>query len=499
MSRIDTDVLVIGAGAAGLCAAISAAPRRVLVVSADDPRAASSTALAQGGIAAPLGAGDSVRSQWADTLAAGCHTSDRRAALRIIQAAGEAVEFLSGVGVRFDHGESGPRGHPEARPPHPRVLPPEGDPTRSANLTALLAHPAGPRHLQLPPDLPLAAPLHRDGSVHAAPLGFDRAGGPVRIVARDTVLATGGLGGLFPFTTNGPYANGDGLAMALSRGARAAGLEFVQFHPTAMRTSEDPVPLLTEALRGAGAFLTDSRGERIMLGAHPMADLAPRDVVARAVWELSLRGEGVWLDATPVFRSERAQEFPLAFHTCRSHGLNPAHEPIPVTAAAHYHMGGIVVDALGRTDLPGLWACGEVACTGMHGANRLASNSLLEAVVCGRIAGQSLARVSPVRRRPLAEAAAAAGDASVARHGEGERLRAIMGRCMGPLRHAGELTSGLCELTALRESLAPEALTDRQRLDLSIAMVRAALSRRESRGAHWRSDFPQRDPAADTR
>lgn len=496
MSRIDTDVLVIGAGAAGLCAAISAAPRRVLLVSAGDPRAASSTALAQGGIAAPLGAGDSVRAQWLDTLAAGCHTSDRRAALRIIRAAGDAVEFLSGVGVRFDHGEAGLRAHLEAGHSRPRVLHAEGDRTGSAILAALLAHAGGLGHIELLTDLRVAALLAGEGGGIAGALGFDRTGRTMRIAARETVLATGGLGGLFPFTTNGHHASGDGLAMALRRGARAAGLEFIQFHPTALLTSEDPVPLLTEALRGAGAFLIDAGGERIMLGAHPMADLAPRDVVARAVWERSLRGEGVWLDATPVFRGERAGEFPLAFHTCRSHGLNPAREPIPVTAAAHYHMGGIAVDALGRTHLPGLWACGEVACTGMHGANRLASNSLLEAVVCGRIAGRSLARLSPVRRRPLDEAAA--GDASAARHGDAQRLRAIMGRCMGPLRHAEELAAGLRELAALRASLPPEALTERQRLDLSIAMVRAALSRRESRGAHWRSDFPRRDPAADS-
>jgi L-aspartate oxidase len=498
MSSIDTDVLVIGAGAAGLCAAISAAPRRVLVVSAEDPRAASSTALAQGGIAAPLGAGDSVRSQWADTLAAGCHTSDPRAALRIIRGAGEAVRFLSGVGVRFDHGESGWRVHLEAGHSHPRVLHAEGDRTGSAILAALLAHAAGCGHIELLSGLRVARLLGGEDGGIAGALGFDRAGAAVRISARDTVLATGGLGGLFPSTTNGRHANGDGLAMALSRGARVAGLEFVQFHPTALKTSEDPAPLLTEALRGAGAFLLDARGDRLMKGAHPLGDLAPRDVVARAVWERGLRGEGVWLDATPVFRSERAGEFPLALHTCRSHGLDPAREPVPITAAAHYHMGGIVVDPLGRTDLPGLWACGEVACTGMHGANRLASNSLLEAVVCGRIAGESLAHSSPVPRKPR-EQVEGAGDISADRHGGGAALRAIMGRCMGPLREGGELQSGLRELAALRESLAPEALTVRQRLDLSIAMVRSALSRRESRGAHWRSDFPRRNPKADAR
>ncbi len=496
MHSIDTDVLVIGAGAAGLCAAIGAAPRRVLLVSAEDPRSASSTALAQGGIAAPLGARDSVQAQMADTLAAGCHTSDPRAALRIIEAAGEAVQFLSCVGVRFDAGESGWRTHLEAGHSHPRVLHVQGDRTGAAILEALLAHATSREHIEILSDVRVVALLEGEEGDIAGATGVDRAGLSVRISARETVLATGGLGGLFPFTTNGRHATGDGLAMALGRGARVAGLEFIQFHPTAFKTAEDPAPLLTEALRGAGALLLDARGERLMAGRHPLADLAPRDVVARAVWERCLQGEGVWLDATPVFRSERAEEFPLALATSRSHGIDPVREPIPVTAAAHYHMGGIVVDALGRTNLHGLWACGEVACTGMHGANRLASNSLLEAVVCGRIVGDSLGRSGAVRRRAAVQAMTdAVADAP---HGqEASRLREIMGRCMGPLRCAAELESGLRDLTALRESLAPEALTARQRVNLSMAMVRAALARRESRGAHWRSDFPQRDPAAD--
>ena len=498
MRSIDTDVLVIGSGAAGLCAAISAAPRRVLLVSAEDPRAASSTALAQGGIAAPLGAGDSVQAQIADTLAAGCHSSDRGAALRVIGAAGEAVQFLTAVGVRFDHGASGWSLHLEAGHSHPRVLHAQGDRTGSAILEALLAHAAGQWHIERLSGVRIAALLPGESGEIAGAQGFDGAGHPVRLHARETVLATGGLGGLFPFTTNGRCANGDGLAMALGRGARVAGLEFIQFHPTALRTAEDPVPLLTEALRGAGAVLLDARGERFMQGAHPLQDLAPRDVVARAVWERCLREEPVWLDATAVFRSARAGEFPLALSTCRTHGIDPVREPIPVSAAAHYHMGGIVVDEFGRTDLPGLWACGEVACTGMHGANRLASNSLLEAVVCGRIAGFSISRSASLPRRAREEPALqAAGDDPQGRHGA--PLRAIMGRCMGPLRHATELESGLRELTAVRESLAPEALTARQRLDLSRAMVQAALARRESRGAHWRSDFPHRDPAGDAR
>ena len=494
MCPIEADVLVIGSGAAGLCAAISAAPRRVLLVSAEDPRAASSTALAQGGIAAPLGAGDSVQSQLADTLEAGCHTSDRRAVLRVLARAAQAVEFLTRAGVRFDRGDSGWRMHLEAGHSRPRVLHAEGDRTGQAILAALLAYASGCRHIERLSGVRAVALLPSQSGGVAGALGVGP-GGLVRLTARDTVLATGGLGGLFPFTTNGRLANGDGLAMALACGARVSGLEFVQFHPTALLSAEDPAPLLTEALRGAGAVLRDGRGERFMVGAHPLAELAPRDVVARAVWERRTRGEDVWLDATAVFRSDHGAEFPGALASCRAHGIDPAREPIPVTAAAHYHMGGIAVDERGRTDLAGLWACGEVACTGMHGANRLASNSLLEAVVCGRITGATLAHAHATPRRPPRADAVAVHDDRAAQ--VVPRMRAIMGRCMGPLRHAGALEEGERELRALRAGLAPEASLDGQRLDLSLAMVRAALSRRESRGAHWRGDFPRRDPARD--
>ena len=499
MRTLETDVLVIGAGAAGLCAALAAAPRRVLVVSAADPRLASSTALAQGGLAAPLGAGDSVEAQMADTLAAGGHSSDRRAALRVIRGAAEAVQFLCDIGVPFDRDEHGWRLHREAGHSRARVLHARGDRTGAAILAALLEASARAAHVEILCGVSVMMLRESADERICGAWGADPAGGAVRIEARDTVLATGGLGRLFPFTTNGECAQGDGLAMALGHGARVAGLEFIQFHPTALAVGADPVPLLTEALRGAGAVLLDGQGRRFMCELHPLAELAPRDVVARAVWSRRMRGEPVWLDATEVFRCEHAEEFPAALATCRAHGIDPARELIPVSAAAHYHMGGVVVDVLGRSDRAGLWACGEVASTGMHGANRLASNSLLEAVVCGRTVGRALAQEhDPMRlirvRAPSEAPAVLAPDAAGA-----HRLREILGRCMGPLRSGGELEQGARELLALGAQLAPEALIARRRLGLALAMVRAALARRESRGAHWRADFPRRDPACDAR
>ena len=497
MRAIDTDVLVIGAGAAGLCAALAAAPRRVLLVSAGDPRLSSSTALARGGLAAALGQGDGLEAHLADTLEAGCHSAARRAALRVLRAAPGAVAFLCELGVPFDRDRRGWQLHREAGHSRARVLHARGDRTGAAILAALLAATEAAAHIERL--YGVAVTMLREGGAEriCGAWGSDAEGQPVRIEARDTVIATGGVGRLFPFTTNGAAALGDGLAMALGHGARVAGLEFIQFHPTALATGEDPVPLLTEALRGAGAVLHDQSGERFMRALHPLAELAPRDVVARAVWSRRLRGEAVWLDATAVFRGEHAEAFPAALATCRAHGIDPAREPIPISAAAHYHMGGIVVDVLGRTARAGLWACGEAACTGMHGANRLASNSLLEAVVCGRTLGRSLAREHDPMRHIRARQADEAPPHLLHDEAHVQRLRAILGRCMGPLRHGRELEQGLRELRALDTHLAPEAAVARRRLELALAMVRAALERRESRGAHWREDYPERDPAHD--
>ena len=497
MRTFETDVLVIGAGAAGLCAALAATPRRTLIVSAADPRLGSSTALAQGGIAAPLGSGDSVAAQMADTLAAGCHSSDRRAALRVIRAAPAAVDFLCDIGVRFDRDTEGWRLHREGGHSLARVLHARGDRTGAAILSALLAAADHAAHVELLPGVQVLG--LREGSAQrlCGAWALDWRGQMLRIEAHETVLATGGVGRLFPSTTNGAAAQGDGLAMALGHGAQVAGLEFVQFHPTALAAGEDPMPLLTEALRGAGAVLRDVHGERFMCQVHPLAELAPRDVVARAVWSRRLRGEAVWLDATSVFASERAAEFPAALEACRAHGIDPAREPIPVNAAAHYHMGGVVVDTLGRTTRAGLWACGEVAYTGMHGANRLASNSLLEAVVCGRTVGRALAREHNPHRRIRVRAMNETPPEPRADESLTERLRAIIGRSLGPLRRGSELEQGVGELAALAAQLPASALVERRRLELAGAMVRAALKRRESRGAHWREDYPQRDPAYD--
>jgi L-aspartate oxidase len=328
--------------------------------------------------------------------------------------------------------------------------------------------------------------------VHA----LDRDGNAVVLRASETVLATGGAGRLFLYTTNGPWAAGDGIAMAIAVGARTAALEFVQFHPTALRVDADPLPLLTEALRGAGAKLVTSRGDSVMSGRHPLGDLAPRDVVARAVWDASQSNAEVLLDATRVFSSPAGLKFPGALANARAYGLDPSTDPLPVTAAAHYYMGGVVVDDVGRTTVDGLWACGEVAYTGLHGANRLASNSLLEAVVCGRDVGDALSRRTPVERGTERAVEIDSGS-DVEAAPEWRHLRQRLWQSMGPVRDGAALAAALAVTRATLATLPPGQRVLRQRHELALAMLQAAAAREESRGAHFRRDFPTRDQTRD--
>jgi L-aspartate oxidase len=339
-----------------------------------------------------------------------------------------------------------------------------------------------------------------DGRV-AGVLAVHSDGSRVLHVANAVVLATGGPGQLYLHTTNPREATGDGLAMAARAGAQLVDLEFVQFHPTALavETESEPMPLLTEALRGEGAILIDDRGLRFMQDEHPDAELAPRDVVARAIWTRLMAGGKVFLDARKAVGDEFPERFPTVFELCRQHGLDPRIEPMPVAPAAHYHMGGIAVDGKGRSSLAGLWACGEVSSTGVHGANRLASNSLLEALVFGaRVAedlrdssgrgvsaGPSVGRVPPVPRVPSGTTRDAELQLAV---------RRLLWEKVGVVRDEKGLTSALDELDSLAETCPQVAGEARNLLGIGRLVAAAALARRESRGGHYRSDFPKPDP-----
>jgi L-aspartate oxidase len=339
-----------------------------------------------------------------------------------------------------------------------------------------------------------AVALLRTSSGIGGVLAMDRSGRPFNVRARDVVIATGGIGGLYSRSTNPLGACGDGPAMALSAGARCEDLEFVQFHPTALDVDIAPLPLMTEALRGAGACLVDDAGRQFMRDVHPLGELAPRDVVARAVYAVQAEGRRVLLDATNLRGMRVSEGFPSVYAACRVHGIDPDREPIPVTPAVHYHMGGIAVDLDGRASLPRLWAVGEAACTGLHGANRLASNSLVEAVVFGRRVAQALNRESPAQDAEIATSPSLHAEPGEQVDWSAPReLREIMWRRMGLIRDARGIAEGLCLIARLRERTPEHCMLARSRLLLAEHMMLAAARRLTSCGAHFRSDAVEFD------
>ncbi len=480
----DLPVIVVGSGVAGLCTALAAAPKPVLLLSRDPDAVGSASMLAQGGIAAALDRGDSIQAHVADTLRAGASHNDTHCVHLLAAAAPSSIRWLQSMGVAFDQdggrlqfGREG--GHGVARIVHAG-----GDATGQRVTTALAAAVAAATHVQWRSDVDVDGLVLRDGCV--AGVRVDNGGRSETLFGSGVVLATGGIGALFPSTTNPPGANGAGLALALAAGAAPRDLEFVQFHPTALDVGVGSLSLVTEALRGAGARLRDATGRLVMGDAHPLGDLAPRDIVARRVWQARRDTGAVTLDARGL-DIDWAQAFPTVLAACLQHGIDPRWMLIPVTAAAHFHMGGLHTDDIGRTTLPGLHAVGEIACSGVHGANRLASNSLLECVVFGRRLGASLATQ---HTDAIAASEGAAGTLELVSRGPGlegealQLLRDTMGHAASPVRTAKALLEA-------SETLAPLArLGWDARLGQSI--LACAYRRQTSLGTHWRADDAQR-------
>ncbi len=472
------DILVIGAGLAGLAAALEAESEGATVVVAG--LAAGASHLAQGGLAA-AGEDDSAERHAADTLAAGAGLTDPEAALTLTAAGPAAVNWLAASGVRFDVDRDGrPHAALEAAHSRPRVRH-AGDRTGAAIMAAL------DRELSLRRRV---TRLDRHGLVRLLGDGetcwgavLETGSATVRVEAAATILATGGFAGLYARTVAPATATGGGLLAALRAGATLADLEFVQFHPTAF-AGPGRAFLLTEALRGAGALVTGLDGERFLAAADPRAELAPRSVVARAIAErLFATGEPyVLLDARPIGREGLEREFPGTCRACAEAGIDAASTPIPIAPAAHYTMGGIVTDLNGRSGLPGLLAAGECARTGLHGANRLASNSLLEAVVMGRRAGAAALDLPFARGRD-------AGFEGLDRPSAGSSAARLIGelldRNVGMIRSRAGLAAALVDLEAPPRS-------DRQ--ELARLMAASALMRQESRGSHYLTDFPEPVP-----
>ena len=472
--------LVVGGGLAGLSAALEAAPRKVLVVTPAPLLEACSSAWAQGGVAAALTAEDAAELHAADTEAAGAGLVDHEAAATLTGEGRATVEWLAALGAPFDReADGGFAVSLEAAHSRARVARVGGDGAGRAILSALVAAVRSSPHVEVWEDGRLRG-LLQDASGRVCGALIERGGRVVEVLAPAVVLATGGVGGLYAWTTTPVALKGEGLALAARAGAEILDPEFVQFHPTAIDVGLDPMPLATEALRGEGARLIDGAG-RFLLGEADEADLQARDIVARAVHAARAEGRGAFLDARTAIGRHFPTAFPTVFAACMRVGLDPRETPIPVAAAAHYHMGGIAADPDGRTSLGGLFAVGECAATGVHGANRLASNSLLEAAAFGRRTGR-------------AAASERGGEAVVSRVEASADLPAgaLMALRRGMSEHAGVVRDavGLETLIGLidrLESVHGEALP----LKTARLIAEAALARRESRGGHWRSDYPE--------
>lgn len=476
-------VIVVGAGVAGLATALRLAPRPVTLITAAPLGAGTATGWAQGGIAAAVAADDAPSLHADDTCAAGAGLTEREVALRVAEAGLGLIDWLVALGTGFDREADGALALGlEAAHSRRRIVRARGDSTGRTVLDALVCAAQATPSIEI-----LVAGLHglmRDADGRVRGVVCERDGVAFRLPARAVVLATGGVGALYASTTNPRGALGRGLLAAARAGAALRDMEFVQFHPTAIAAGRDPMPLATEALRGEGARLIDEFGAPVMAGIKG-GDLAPRDVVARGIFQALGRGRTVYLDTTGRLGERMPQRFPTVAALCAEARIDPAVQPIPVRPAAHYHMGGILVDEAGRSTVPGLWACGEVSSTGLHGANRLASNSLLEALAFAPRIAESIGDASVLagadRPAPLPEIRPEDPAVLIA-------TRGILERYVGVVRDEAGLSQAVAQLTDLSERGSDAAAT-------GLMIARAALGRRESRGAHWRSDYPGQLPA----
>jgi L-aspartate oxidase len=486
---IETDgALILGAGIAGLFTALKLSPMPAIVLAGTRPGVSGSSAWAQGGIAAAMGADDSWQNHAADTMTAGAGLCEPDIVALVAREAPDRIRDLVAYGAPFDRAADGSLAlGREAAHGLPRIVHVRGD-RAGAEISRTLAERAtATGSITLMEGFHAVELAMEGGRVTGlfARYGFGSDARLILFKARAIILATGGLGALYAVTTNPLEARGEGLGMAARAGAVISDPEFVQFHPTAIDIGKDPAPLATEALRGEGAVLVNERGERFMAAVHPDAELAPRDIVARAIHRQIAQGHRPYLDCRTAIGAAFAEHFPTVFAACKSAGIDPAAQPIPVAPAAHYHMGGIASDAAGRSSLPGLWVVGECAATGLHGANRLASNSLLEGLVFG-------ARVADDVRGSLADGALRGTPPAPQRFdmpAPPHVLREAMSRHVGLERDAEGLAVALDTIRRVETAHSGEPALLNMTASAKLVTA-AALARTESRGGHWRSDHP---------
>ncbi|MBU3960914.1 MAG: L-aspartate oxidase [Alphaproteobacteria bacterium] len=488
------DIVIIGGGLAGLFCALKLAPRPVTVLAAAPIGQGASSAWAQGGIAAAMSPGDTFEKHLADTLAAGAGIVDERIARLMISEGPDRIRDLLAYGVPFDRDLEG---HlllsREAAHSERRIVRVKGDQAGRAIMEALIATVRKTPSIRVMEGY-VVEELVAEGRFVSGVIARPDAGQSktrVAFPARAVVLCSGGIGHLYQVTTNPAEARGAGVGMAAKAGAMIADPEFVQYHPTAIDIGQDPAPLATEALRGDGAILINRAGHRFMTDLHADGELAPRDIVARGVFAEVKAGRGAFLDCTKAVGAHFPDLFPTVYASCKAAGIDPVTQPIPVVPAVHYHMGGVLVDADGKTTVDGLWAAGEVTSTGVHGANRLASNSLLEAVVFAARIAESIKGMLP--ESSLYEWPKDAGEndelVTLEDSAELKALRREMSAHAGVIRDA----EGLKDL--IRQIVRLEGINRRVRFSNMATAAKliatAALQREESRGGHFRSDFPE--------
>jgi L-aspartate oxidase len=503
----EADVVIVGTGAAGLSAALTASAwgQRVIVLCKGGP-GGGSTPLAQGGLAAVMDRDDTFELHVADTLVAGAGIAQESAVNALVRAAPGAIGALAQLGARFDEGELGLEGGHS----HRRIVHAGGDASGAEVHRTLLRAVLDANIEILEETVAIDAVLGDDGRVLGLLAG--RVGpAPLKLLdvgmirAATLVLASGGFGQAYATTSNPVEVTGDGLALAARAGAKLTDVEFVQFHPTVLFQSgrRGQCPLVTEALRGAGGVIIDAHGKSVMAGQHPLADLAPRDVVAATMQRAMASGDGpstnLWLDVRPLGAARLEHDFPTVTSICRSLGIDPASEPIPVAPGAHYACGGVAADMDGRTTVPGLYAIGEVASTGVHGANRLASNSLTEALITGRRMGQLFESAqSPDPGQTGSARSQAVSVGTGVDPGERDALAAEMSLNAGVLRNREGLEHLLGRLEgaagAASGALDLETLEATNLHCVSSFVANAAWLRTESRGCHRRSDCPETSP-----
>jgi L-aspartate oxidase len=504
--QLFTDCLVIGAGVAGLRAAIEAAAGRNVIVVCKGNLEDSNTWKAQGGIASVLDEADTFESHVADTLGTGCGICDEDIVDLVVRQGPELVRQLLGWGTEFDLTDGRIAATLEGGHSYPRVAHGHGDETGRIIAEGLIRKVRDDSNIRILEHLYVIDLLTNDDNRCVGIIGHDKRRGPQIIWAANTILATGGAGRLYRETTNPEVATGDGIAMAYRAGAVLRDLEFVQFHPTTLYIAGATRALITETLRGEGAVLLDSDGKRFMGDYHQAGELAPRDIVSRAILARMRETESthVYLDVRHFDKAYFAKRFPFISELCESFDIDVSRDLIPVRPSAHYMIGGVKTDSYARTSIENLYACGEVASTGLHGANRLGSNSLLEGLVFGKIAGESVSRgkrasVARLRHPVISYKVPHSDRTGLDTTDVRNSLRALMWRNVGitrraePLMDAQEIIGFWQRYVMDKVFDSPEGWECQNMLAVCLLMAQSALMRRESRGVHFRSDFPDTD------